>query len=57
MVNGGGRVIDVEKLGEMSPEQLEKWAIENSEEAEQLGRIIVNILEKISHLVFSRIRA
>ena len=55
MVNGGGRVIDLEKLGEMSPEQLEKWAIENSEEAEQLGRIIVNILEKISHLVFSKI--
>ncbi len=50
-------MIDVEKLGEMSPEQLEKWIRENPDDAEKLGRIMVNILEKISHLVFSKIRA
>jgi len=55
--NGGGRMIDVEKLSEMSPEQLEKWARENPEDAEKLGKIMVNLLEKISRLLFSRIRA
>jgi len=52
--NGGGRMIDLEKLGEMSPEQLEKWARENPEDAEKLGKIMVNLLEKISRLLFSK---
>jgi len=50
-------MIDVEKLSEMSPEQLEEWARENPEDAEKLGKIMVNLLEKISRLLFSRIRA
>ena len=56
-MNGGGSMIDVEKLSEMSPEQLEEWARENPEDAEKIGKIMVNLLEKISRLLFSRIRA